>query len=544
MDTFSKLFGSLLALVYHCFDRIVIQGYLPLLTREEHIVHFFRDVHAIYPITKDALRTRTKEYQQWVEAFARNHRIPIEWADDKALKAKGLKREDYVRPYCTSMERRKRCGPYFILKSMEQGPTFQSRLPKFPTDDPNYRILKRQRTRYTHYYFYIRDEVLGPLVVCVGSFLPFQTTYYLNGHHFIEGELRRQGVRFRKDDNAFLWVSDPPALQAAADRLTAAIIRQRLEYWTLIVGPKFSKADRAAVCLRRDYSLNQIELCRNFVFRRHFPIHQIFERSCELGVFRLTADQVTQLFGFRKHKRLRGKFHSMLEKVDHGHHVLRVYCKSLVARLYEKFSTFLRIEICVNRMKDLGLNKSLDQLDALRQKLLTTTDRLAAFEAELLNVHVDFSLFQRLALPIAAGRSKIPGIKIHDTRMMRLLEVLLHGGPQLAGWRTAEIHAAIRAAFGLTVEHYSLTQLRYDLRKLKAHGLLDRVDRTYAYRLTEKGIRVGAMFILFHKRICGPLANSLFHHRPENRTPRPAKIERAYHQADTAVQKLIDRLVA
>jgi hypothetical protein len=114
MDTFSKLFGSLLALVYHCFDRIVIQGYLPLLTREEHIVHFFRDVHAIYPITKDALRTRTKENQQWVEAFARNHRIPIEWADDKALKAKGLKREDYVRPYCTSMERRQRFGPYFI----------------------------------------------------------------------------------------------------------------------------------------------------------------------------------------------------------------------------------------------------------------------------------------------------------------------------------------------------------------------------------------------------------------------------------------------
>src|SRR5712691_13164510 len=138
MDTFSTLFGSLLALVYHCFDRIVIQGYLPLLTREEHIVHFFRDVHGIYPITKDALRARTVEYQQWVEAFARNQRIPIEWADDKALKAKGLKREDYVRPHGASMERRKRFGPYFIFKSMEQGPTFRARLPKFPTDDPDY----------------------------------------------------------------------------------------------------------------------------------------------------------------------------------------------------------------------------------------------------------------------------------------------------------------------------------------------------------------------------------------------------------------------
>jgi hypothetical protein len=544
METFGKLFGSLLAFIYHCFDRIVIQGYLPLLTREEHVVHFFRDVHGIYPITKEALATLTQQYQQWVEAYARDHRIRIEWADDKALKAKGLKREDYVRPYCQRMERRKRYGPYFIFKSLEQGPKFQVMVPKFPTGDPNYRIIKRTRSRYTHYYFYIRDDVLGPMILCVGSFLPFQTTYYLNGHHYIAGELQRAGIRFRRDDNAFLAIDDLNALQAAADRLSPAIIRQRLDYWTHVLGPTFSPTDRTAINLRREYSLNQIEYCRNFVFRRHFPIHQIFERSCELGVFRLTADVITQIFGVRKHKRLRGKLHTMLEKLDHGHHVLRVYCKSLVARMYEKFGTFLRVEICVNRLKDLGLNKGLDNLPALRETLIAVTDRLAGIEADLLNVHVDFPLFQRLALPTAVGHTRIPGIKIHDTRMMRLLEVLLHGGTQLAGWRTAAMHAAILAAFGLTAERYSLTQLRYDVRKLKAHGLLERIGRTYAYRLTQKGIRAGALFILFHKRVCGPLANSLFHHRPENRSPQPAKIERAYHEADVAVQNLIDLLAA
>jgi hypothetical protein len=106
MDLFMQLFGRFVAFAYHCFDRIVIQGYLPLLTREEHIVHFFRDVHGIYPITKEALRARTTEYQQWVEAFARNHRIPIEWANNKALKTKGLTREAYVRPYGRRMEQR------------------------------------------------------------------------------------------------------------------------------------------------------------------------------------------------------------------------------------------------------------------------------------------------------------------------------------------------------------------------------------------------------------------------------------------------------
>ncbi len=543
METFCKLFGSLLAFVYHCFDRIVIQGYLPLLTRPEHIVHFFRDLHGIYPITKQALAQRTKEYQGWVEAFARNHRIPIQWPSPD-MKKKGIKKEDFVRPYGLAMERRKRFGVYFIFKSLEQGPTFRSAPPKFPTDDPDYRILRRQWSRYTHYYFYIRDEVLGPMAMCVGSFLPFQTTYYLNGHHYIAGELQRRGVRFRKDDNAFLWVSDVEALQAAADRLSPDIIRKRLDYWTLVLGPKFSKKDRAAVHLRRDYSLNQVEYCRNFLFRRNFPIHKIFERSCELGLFRLTADKIAQIFGVRKHKRIRGKLHSMLEKLDHGHHVLRIYCKSLVARMYEKFATFLRLEVCVNRLKDLGLNKGLENLNALRQKLVSLTDRLAGFEAELLNVHVDFPLFQRLALPIPSGRGKIPGIKIQDTRMMRLMEVLLHGGSQLAGWRTAQIHQAIRAAFDLSADAYTLTQLRYDLRKMKGHGLLERDGKRYSYRLTEKGKRVAAMFVLFHQRICGPLANSLFHHRPERTAKPPAKIETAYHKADAAIQKLVDLIAA
>jgi hypothetical protein len=111
--------------------------------------------------------------------------------------------------------------------------------------------------------------------------------------------------------------------------------------------------------------------------------------------------------------------------------------------MYEKFSRFLRVEVCVNRMKDLGLNKGLENLGRLRHKLVGITDRFADFEAQSLNVHVDFALFQRMALPVTAGKTKIADIKIHDTRMMRLMEVLLHGGTQLNGWRSADIHQAI-----------------------------------------------------------------------------------------------------
>ena len=159
-------------------------------------------------------------------------------------------------------------------------------------------------------------------------------------------------------------------------------------------------------------------------------------------------------------------------------------------------------------------------------------------------MHVDFPLFQRLALPIAAGARKTPGIKIHDTRVLRLLEVLLHTGTKVLGWHRQEIHQAILSTFDSPPPATTPTQLRYDLRKLKAHGLLEREGRRYAYRLTDKGTRVALLFLLFHQRVCGPLANSLFHRRPTQTAAPLSKIEAAYHRADTAIQQIVDLLAA
>jgi len=50
--------------------------------------------------------------------------------------------------------------------------------------------------------------------------------------------------------------------------------------------------------------------------------------------------------------------------------------------------------------------------------------------------------------------------------------------------------------------------LRYDLRKFRAHGLLERPGRHYAYRLTPKCLKAALLFTLFPQRVCGHLANS------------------------------------
>src|SRR5215471_10674079 len=380
MELFTRLFGDLLAFVYHCFDRIVIHGYLNGLSRPEQVVYFCRQVLGLTVVDKEVLSQRTRDYQAWVEAYAGNHHIPMEWAK------KGVRKEDYVLP-----------------------------------------ALRR-----------------------VASFFPFHTTYWLNGHSFIEQELKRVHIGFRKNDNAFLAVDDVAALQAAADRLSPQIIRKPLDYWTFILGPKFSKRERSQMNLSRFYSMAQIEYCRNFIFKRHFPIHKIFERGCEIGLWRLTANRISEVFGVRRTKKLRGNIATVIEQIEHGHHVFRAYWKNALLRQYEKFSRFLRNELCSNNLRDFGLRKGLDHLDAVREKFQAITDRFANFQAQCLNVHVDFPLLQRIALPITIGSVRYPGIKIHDTRIIRLMEVLLHGGNTVGGWTAKQVHQTILTTFQLS----------------------------------------------------------------------------------------------
>ena len=60
MELFSKLFGTLLVFVYHCFERIVIHGYLSGLLRPAQVVHFFRQVVGVAAVDKATLSQRTQ----------------------------------------------------------------------------------------------------------------------------------------------------------------------------------------------------------------------------------------------------------------------------------------------------------------------------------------------------------------------------------------------------------------------------------------------------------------------------------------------------
>jgi hypothetical protein len=540
MQRFLKLFGSWIQFFYFCFDRVVINGYLSLLTRENNVVYFFREVCGVSKITKEVLRKRTDDYQKWVQAYAANHRITLEWPPD------GVRKEQWVQPTLERWRKRGEFGVYFIVQSMEQGASFRVKEPKFPTQDADYMILRKQRSRFTHYYFYILDEVVGPMILRVASFLPFTVTAYLNGHNFMERELRKAGIVFTKNDNSFSAVSDVKALQEAADRFDARTIQERIEYWTLIVGPKFSDRERKACGgLHRIWSVSQVEYSLNWIFKKNWPIRDLFERSCELGLYLLTAERIANIFGQKSTRRLKGKLMNVIQRMDQGHHVFRSYWKNSFAKQYEKWRTFLRMEVVSNNLKDFGLKKTLPHWDAMRRRLGEVVDRFADTQALNLNVHGEFDLIGELSRPVVVGKTKVAGIKLESTRLMRALEVLMRGvGGHLRKWTAAEIHQAVLETFDLKPADYRLTQLRYDLRKLKAHGIIERIPKSYSYRTTTAGQKQIILLLQIRKRVYAPLAHGALIRQPDPLHMPNSKFERAYHKVDRAIDEVIELLAA
>ncbi|HEY4762789.1 MAG TPA: hypothetical protein VIH75_03880 [Candidatus Sulfotelmatobacter sp.] len=59
-----------------------------------------------------------------------------------------------------------------------------------------------------------------------------------------------------------------------------------------------------------------------------------------------------------------------------------------------------------------------------------------------------------------------------------------------------------------------------------------------------KGVQVALLFLFFHNCLCGPLANSRFHHTPDPAHAPDSKLEATDYKADKAIQNIVDLLAA
>src|SRR5712691_3628362 len=540
MERLLELLGPAVQFAYTCWDRIVLHGYLERLQRPENLIYFFHDVVGIACIEPAVLQQRTNAYKAWVRRVTDEWDIPVLQAPPAP--PRGERKEHFVVPFYRRLKGGE--GIACVLTSMEQGRTFVSYTPRFrpSSGDANYRFIKACRKQFLHYYWYALDPVMGPMSVRVATYFPFNVTVYFNGHSFVAQELTRAGIRFRKADNAFLGVADVAALQAAANRLSPAILQRRCAFWVRRLVPTFSSAEREVLQPGYRYSMAQMELATDIVFKRSAPLKALFQRACELGVLVGGAERTTQLFGRRIDRRYQGKLQTVLDQREAGHPVLRWYYQTSFAKQYvrgeQHSDRILRNETCSNDTRHFGVGRRLENLPLLREKLAATNERCLAEQAELLTSAVDTGQLAALAAPTLIGQRRVPGLKLHDDRVIRLLETLLHPGGFVRDWTSRELHTRVAARHHLVADEYRLSQLRYDLSKLRAKGLVERIGKSRRYCLTPIGLKLGVLLVKLRVRLLGPLT-SLIQQPNTNASPRHLNsVDAAYREVDTALDHL------
>jgi nucleotidyltransferase/DNA polymerase involved in DNA repair len=143
-----------------------------------------------------------------------------------------------------------------------------------------------------------------------------------------------------------------------------------------------------------------------------------------------------------------------------------------------------------------------------------------------------------------AGQTKIAGLHVEQERINRMLEVLLHDNRSIGQWKSMDVRQKILTSFAVDEQEYSRNQVIYDLRKLRAHGLVKKLHRTNRYRLTAYGVKIALAFTLMRKRIYGPLHYSLFENQPDQSIATGSKLERLYRRLDNDINEIQEYLAA
>jgi hypothetical protein len=107
---------------------------------------------------------------------------------------------------------------------------------------------------------------------------------------------------------------------------------------------------------------------------------------------------------------------------------------------------------------------------------------------------------------------------------------------------TAELYPEVLDTLGCSTSNYSLASLRYDLSKLRAKGLVEKVPHSRRYRLVPSGYSVSLVFLKLFERIYAPLTAGLL--RPvagdrKMQQQRLSQIDRLYQRVVNDLDKLM-----
>jgi hypothetical protein len=480
------------------------------------------------------LRAIASDYHTWVARQARAWRVPI-------LKAPEEERRDvFVTPY---FRRAQADRVVAMLKAREPA----RYLIAIGTARENRWQLELKQRWVDQYSFYINDAAWGRMFVRVCPYFPFSARICLNQHHWLARRLERQGIRFQQCANAFLRCSDPPALQALADSLSPDDVSRCGQKWLTRLTPFFTKREREdAGCQHRLFTA-QAEYCDNLGFARRAALDALEERLLDANRTIGRPSNLTIVFGHRITRHHSGQLQTVIEDLNLPTPVMRTHYKSGILKQYVRDRYLLRTEPASNNVtKDYGIPKAVEHLPRLRTKMGAIADAYLNVQPDILETCVDRGQLRQLREPTVLPNGKrIPGLNPDPPRQLALMQALVRFSHIAAGstFTTAELHAHAAHAVTSSTTTYTLASLRYDLSKLRAKGLVEKLQHSRRYRLLPEGYRICVVYLKLFEKLYAPLTAGILQPAsaddrvaPERLTP----LDRLYGAVVTALDQLVD----
>jgi hypothetical protein len=535
MNAFTEHHQENISFQYSCFDRILLNAIIQPLQQPAVIVGFLDRYRQVPSVTRQYFRRVSEEYHQWLQERAHARRVKI------VEPPKGVRREEWVEPFYRRL--RGESGMAVILKSRENARVAVS----YPTKTGGNRIELYQRFVW-QYYFYLHDRQFGRMFIRICPYFPFNARVCLNGHEWLAQQLKREGISFRKQTNAFVACADPARLQQLSDSFSTHHVVLCAQRWLAQLVPFFTDYERRhGGCGHRLY-VSQVEYCTNLTFKRRAALDRIAERLLDLNRSIGRPDKLSMVFGRRITKRYRGALKTQIADYHLGNPVIRSEYKHGSVKQYVRDHLLLRTETTSYHTPDLGVAKSVEHLGKLRNAMQAINERYLDVQQDVLETYVDRGQLARLREPsLTAGGRRIPGLKLDDPRLLAVMQAVtrfVHLA-RADSWRTRDLHSSTAQALGCTTKTYSLAQLRYDLGKLRAKGLVQKLPRTQTYQLTSEGFRLCVLFLKLFHRIYAPLTAATlapFTFDARLSTDRHALLDRLYLAIDDALTALFDHV--
>jgi hypothetical protein len=516
MNQFLQHHHSSIRFHYSCFDRILINVVVQLLQIPVNVVCFFRD-------------QRGEDVDRSVLGRVARH---YDFQDER--------RENWTDDYFHN--RAEPFGVGVILKSREGARIAGADKGKIkPHIDLKNRFVEQ-------YYFYLNDPEFGRAFFRICPYFPHNSRLCLNGHEWLARQLTKERIAFTQCGNAFLDCAHPRRLQELADRFSHEHIVPFAHRWLAQLVPTLTPAEQRRQGYGFRLFVSQVEYCDNIIFHERAALDRLHERLIDANRTIGRPDRLAYMFGRHFTPETAAGVKTRVTDYDEVNPVIRSQFKSTSIKQYVRDHLLLRTEATSNYTPNLGVNKGIDNLPALRQVLHRSSERYLEVQQDVMETFVDRGQLQQLQAPtVTASGRRTPGIKLTDQRLLAVMQavVCFRFLAGLGTFRTRDLLADVLKALGTGTASYRLSQLRYDLSKLLAKGLVVKLSGTHNYQVTPTGFRLCVVYLkLFHK-LYAPLTAGLLAPFPEDAAlpdDQRCRLDRLYTAVDRALQDLYDHL--